>query len=221
MEVVMSLFDFIMHIDQHLSEFANEYGLWIYAILFLIIFVETGVVVMPFLPGDSLLFAAGMLAAQPTNDLNVWVMIAILLVAAILGDTLNYQIGKRVGYRATKIKIFGKNFVKEEHLDKTHAFYEKYGSKTIVIARFVPIVRTLAPFVAGIGSMSYKTFLTYNVIGAICWVVGITLAGYLLGGIELVKDNFSKIILLITVLSILPIIIEVLKEKFGKKSTAE
>ena len=221
MEVVMSLFDFIMHIDQHLSEFANEYGLWIYAILFLIIFVETGVVVMPFLPGDSLLFAAGMLAAQPTNDFNVWVMIAILLVAAILGDTLNYQIGKRVGYRATKIKIFGKNFVKEEHLDKTHAFYEKYGSKTIVIARFVPIVRTLAPFVAGIGSMSYKTFLTYNVIGAICWVVGITLAGYLLGGIELVKDNFSKIILLITVLSILPIIIEVLKEKFGKKSTAE
>ena len=221
MEVVMGLFDFIMHIDQHLSEFANEYGLWIYAILFLIIFVETGVVVMPFLPGDSLLFAAGMLAAQPTNDLNVWVMIAILLVAAILGDTLNYQIGKRVGYRATKIKIFGKNFVKEEHLDKTHAFYEKYGSKTIVIARFVPIVRTLAPFVAGIGSMSYKTFLTYNVIGAICWVVGITLAGYLLGGIELVKDNFSKIILLITVLSILPIIIEVLKEKFGKKSTAE
>lgn len=217
----MSLFDFIMHIDQHLSEFANEYGLWIYAILFLIIFVETGVVVMPFLPGDSLLFAAGMLAAQPTNDLNVWVMIAILLVAAILGDTLNYQIGKRVGYKATKIKIFGKNFVKEEHLDKTHAFYEKYGSKTIVIARFVPIVRTLAPFVAGIGSMSYKTFLTYNVIGAICWVVGITLAGYLLGGIELVKDNFSKIILLITVLSILPIIIEVLKEKFGKKSTAE
>ena len=176
---------------------------------------------MPFLPGDSLLFAAGMLAAQPTNDLNVWVMIAILLVAAILGDTLNYQIGKRVGYRATKIKIFGKNFVKEEHLDKTHAFYEKYGSKTIVIARFVPIVRTLAPFVAGIGSMSYKTFLTYNVIGAICWVVGITLAGYLLGGIELVKDNFSKIILLITVLSILPIINEVLKEKFGKKSTAE
>ena len=221
MEVVMGLFDFIMHIDQHLSEFANEYGLWIYAILFLIIFVETGVVVMPFLPGDSLLFAAGMLAAQPTNDLNVWVMIAILLVAAILGDTLNYQIGKRVGYKATKIKIFGKNFVKEEHLDKTHAFYEKYGSKTIVIARFVPIVRTLAPFVAGIGSMSYKTFLTYNVIGAICWVVGITLAGYLLGGIELVKDNFSKIILLITVLSILPIIIEVLKEKFGKKSTAE
>ncbi|MEG0187781.1 DedA family protein [Algoriella sp.] len=221
MEVVMGLFDFIMHIDQHLSEFANEYGLWIYGILFLIIFVETGVVVMPFLPGDSLLFAAGMLAAQETNELNVWVMMGILLVAAILGDTLNYQIGKKVGYKATKIKIFGKNFVKEEHLNKTHEFYEKYGSKTIVIARFVPIVRTLAPFVAGIGSMSYKTFLTYNVVGAFLWVVGICLAGYLLGNIEWVKNNFSKVILGITIVSVLPILIEVVKEKFGKKQPIE
>ncbi|WP_314061093.1 DedA family protein [Empedobacter brevis] len=221
MEVLMSLFDFIMHIDQHLSEFVNEYGLWIYAILFLIIFVETGVVVMPFLPGDSLLFAAGMLAAQETNNLNVWILIAILLVAAILGDTLNYSIGRKVGYRATKIKIFGKNFVKEEHLNKTHEFYEKYGSKTIVIARFVPIVRTLAPFVAGIGRMGYSVFLTYNVVGAVLWVVGLTLVGYFLGNIEWVQNNFSKIILLITVLSILPIIVEVLKEKFGKKTIAE
>ena len=217
----MGLFDFIMHIDQHLSEFANEYGLWIYGILFLIIFVETGVVVMPFLPGDSLLFAAGMLAAQETNELNVWVMMGILLVAAILGDTLNYQIGKKVGYKATKIKIFGKNFVKEEHLNKTHEFYEKYGSKTIVIARFVPIVRTLAPFVAGIGSMSYKTFLTYNVVGAFLWVVGICLEGYLLGNIEWVKNNFSKVILGITIVSVLPILIEVVKEKFGKKQPTE
>ncbi len=221
MEVLMSLFDFIMHIDQHLSEFVNEYGLWIYAILFLIIFVETGVVVMPFLPGDSLLFAAGMLAAQETNNLNVWILIAILLVAAILGDTLNYSIGRKVGYRATKIKIFGKNFVKEEHLNKTHEFYEKYGSKTIVIARFVPIVRTLAPFVAGIGRMGYSVFLTYNVVGAVLWVVGLTLVGYFLGNIEWVQTNFSKIILLITVVSVLPIIIEVLKEKFGKKTIAE
>ena len=221
MEVLMSLFDFIMHIDQHLSEFVNEYGLWIYAILFLIIFVETGVVVMPFLPGDSLLFAAGMLAAQETNSLNVWILIAILLVAAILGDTLNYSIGRKVGYRATKIKIFGKNFVKEEHLNKTHEFYEKYGSKTIVIARFVPIVRTLAPFVAGIGRMGYSVFLTYNVVGAVLWVVGLTLVGYFLGNIEWVQNNFSKIILLITVVSVLPIIIEVLKEKFGKKTIAE
>ena len=216
MEIVLSLFDFIMHIDQHLSEFANDYGLWLYGILFLIIFVETGVVVMPFLPGDSLLFAAGMLAAQE-NDLNVWLMIGILLVAAILGDTLNYNIGQKLGYQATKVKIFGKQFVQDEHIEKTHQFYEKYGSKTIVIARFVPIVRTLAPFVAGIGKMSYKIFLTYNVIGAILWVCGITLAGYFLGNIPLIRDNFSKVILGITILSVLPIIIELVKEKFGKK----
>ncbi len=220
MEVVMSLFDFIMHIDQHLTEFVRDYGLWIYAILFLIIFVETGVVVMPFLPGDSLLFAAGMLAAQP-NDLNVWLLIAILLVAAILGDTLNYTIGRSFGNRALKVKIFGKQFVKAEHIDKTHEFYEKYGSKTIVIARFVPIVRTLAPFVAGIGRMGYSIFITYNIVGAILWVVSLTLIGYFLGNIEWVKDNFSKVILGITILSVLPIIIEVLKEKFGKKPISE
>jgi membrane-associated protein len=221
MEVFMSLFDFIMHIDQHLAEFANEYGLWLYAILFLIIFVETGVVVMPFLPGDSLLFAAGMLAAQETNDMNVWIMIAILLVAAILGDTLNYTIGKKVGYKATKVKIFGKNFIQEEHINKTHEFYEKYGSKTIVIARFVPIVRTLAPFVAGIGRMGYSIFITYNVIGAVLWVVGLTLIGYFLGNIEWVQKNFSKVILGITIASVLPILVEIIKEKFGKKKVAE
>lgn len=219
MEILLNLFDFVMHIDQHLSQFANDYGLWLYAILFLIIFVETGVVVMPFLPGDSLLFAAGMLAAQP-NDLNVWVMIGILLVAAVLGDTLNYKIGQNLGYKATKVKFFGKQPVKEEHIHKTHQFYEKYGSKTIVIARFVPIVRTLAPFVAGIGRMSYATFLTYNIIGACLWVIGITLAGYFLGNIPFISDNFSKVILGITLLSVLPIVIEVVKEKFVTKSNA-
>jgi len=219
MEILVNLFDFVMHIDQHLSQFANDYGLWLYAILFLIIFVETGVVVMPFLPGDSLLFAAGMLAAQP-NDLNVWVMIGILLIAAILGDTLNYKIGQNLGYQATKVKIFGKQFVQQEHIDKTHQFYEKYGSKTIVIARFVPIVRTLAPFVAGIGRMSYTTFLTYNIIGACLWVIGITLAGYFLGNIPFISDNFSKVILGITLISVLPIVIEVVKEKFLTKSNA-
>lgn len=216
MEILLNLFDFVMHIDQHLSQFANDYGLWLYAILFLIIFVETGVVVMPFLPGDSLLFAAGMLAAQP-NDLNVWVMMGILLVAAFTGDSLNYSIGKNIGYKAVKVKIFNKQFIQEEHISKTHEFYEKYGSKTIVIARFVPIVRTLAPFVAGIGRMTYSTFLMYNFIGAFLWVVGITLAGYFLGNIPLIRDNFSKVILIITLLSILPILIEVVKEKFGKK----
>lgn len=217
MELIQQAFDFVLHIDQHLSYFANEYGLWLYGILFLIIFVETGVVVMPFLPGDSLLFAAGMLAAQP-NDLNVLVMMLILFVAAVLGDTLNYTIGREFGLKALKVKIFGKNPVQQEHIDKTHAFYEKYGSKTIVIARFVPIVRTLAPFVAGIGRMKYSTFITYNIVGGFIWIFGITLAGYFLGNIPLVRDNFSKVILGITIISVLPIVFEILKEKFGKKA---
>ncbi len=212
----MELIDFILHIDAHLAEFIRDYGYWIYAILFLIIFVETGVVVMPFLPGDSLLFAAGMLAAQP-NELNVWIVIGLLLIAAISGDSLNYTIGKNFGMKVTKIKIFGKQFVQQEHIDKTHAFYEKYGSKTIVIARFVPIVRTLAPFVAGIGRMRYGTFITYNILGAILWVVGITLVGYFLGNIPIIKENFSKVVLIIIFLSILPIVYEVIKEKFFNK----
>lgn len=213
----MELIDFILHIDQHLAEFIKDYGLWIYAILFLIVFVETGVVVMPFLPGDSLLFAAGMLAAQDTG-LNVWIVIGLLLIAAISGDSLNYGIGREFGSRALKVKIFGKSFVHQEHIDKTHSFYEKYGSKTIVIARFVPFVRTLAPFVAGVGRMNYGTFITYNVLGAIIWVVGITLVGYFLGNIPIVQDNFSKVVLLIIFISILPIIYEFVKERFFSKS---
>ena len=212
----MELIDFILHIDQHLVEFINAYGPWIYAILFLIIFVETGVVVMPFLPGDSLLFAAGMLAAQGAG-LNVWIVIGLLLIAAVSGDSLNYLIGKEFGSRVLKVKIFGKNFVKQEHIDKTHQFYEKYGSKTIVIARFVPIVRTLAPFVAGVGRMNYGIFITYNIVGAILWVVGVTLIGYFLGNIPIVKDNFSKAVLIIIVVSLLPILFEFMKEKFRKK----
>ncbi|WP_313384897.1 DedA family protein [Chishuiella sp.] len=217
MEVLMGLFDFIMHIDQHLSEFVNQYGLWVYAILFLIIFVETGVVVMPFLPGDSLLFAAGMVAAQSNNHLNIVIMIVVLLIAAILGDTLNYSIGRGLGNRALKIKLFGKQIVQEEQIEKTHSFYEKYGSKTIVVARFVPIVRTLAPFVAGIGRMGYSIFITYNIIGAILWVVGLSLIGYFLGNIPWVQHNFSKVVLAIIVISILPVVFEVIKEKFSKK----
>lgn len=215
----MELIDFILHIDQHLNVFIQDYGLWIYAILFLIIFVETGVVVMPFLPGDSLLFAVGMLAANPANGLNVWIVIGLLLIAAVAGDSLNYSIGKNFGMRVTRIKLFGKQPVKPEHIDKTHAFYEKYGSKTIVIGRFVPIVRTLAPFVAGIGKMNYGTFITYNVIGAILWVVGLTLAGYFLGSFEWVQNNFSKIVMVIIVISLLPVIIEFIKMKFTKKES--
>lgn len=219
MEVITHIIDFILHIDKHLLEIVNDYKTWTYLILFLIIFVETGVVVMPFLPGDSLLFASGMLAAQP-NELNVWLMIVILLAAAISGDSLNYSIGKRFGMQMTKFKLFGKQVIKDEQIQKTHAFYEKYGSKTIVIARFVPIVRTLAPFVGGIGRMHYGTFITYNVIGAVLWVVGITLAGYFLGNIPIIRDNFSKVVLLIILLSILPIVFEVVKEKFKKKKEA-
>jgi len=212
------LIDFILHIDDHLVEIVNDYQTWTYLILFLIIFVETGVVVMPFLPGDSLLFAAGMLAAQP-NDLNIWIMIILLLIAAITGDSLNYAIGKHFGMRITRFRLFGKQMVTDAQLEKTHSFYEKYGSKTIVIARFVPIVRTLAPFVGGIGRMKYSTLITYNVVGAILWVVGITLAGYFLGNIPIIRDNFSKVVLIIIFLSILPIIFEVVKEKIkGSKA---
>ncbi|MDO4727881.1 MAG: DedA family protein [Bacteroidota bacterium] len=216
----MELIDFILHIDQYLHQFINDYGVWVYLILFAIIFVETGIVIMPFLPGDSLLFAAGMLAAQP-NDMNVWILMVLLLIAAVMGDSLNYSIGKNVGIRMVKFKILGKQFVKDEHIEKTHQFYEKYGSKTIVIARFVPIVRTLAPFVAGIGRMNYKTFIFYNILGAILWVFGITLAGYFLGNVPIVRDNFSKVVLLIILISVLPIFYEVIKERFLKNKSVK
>jgi membrane-associated protein len=211
------MIDFILHIDQHLQNLLMNYHQWVYVILFAIIFIETGIVIMPFLPGDSLLFATGMLAAAYPEQLNVLYVIVIMLVAAILGDACNYAIGKYFGDKFLKVKIFGKTFIKPEHIDKTHAFYEKYGSKTIIIARFVPIVRTLAPFVGGVGKMKYPVFLTYNVIGAILWVVGITLAGYWLGDIPIIKNNFSKVVLLIILLSILPIIYQVVKEKYFNK----
>lgn len=209
----MELIDFILHIDQYLGVFLQDYGAWVYAILFLIIFIETGLVVMPFLPGDSLLFAAGMLAAQYPESLNVWLVMILLFIAAVVGDGLNYTIGKEVGMRLVNFKLFGKQPVKQEHIEKTHSFYDKYGTKTIVIARFVPIVRTLAPFVAGIGKMNYATFLTYNVVGGFIWVFGITVCGYFLGNIPIIKDNFSKVVLLIIFISVLPIVYSIIKEK--------
>lgn len=214
---MMELFDFIMHIDVHLNALIADYGGWIYFILFAIIFVETGIVIMPFLPGDSLLFAAGMLAASQPDNLNVWMVIGLLLIAAILGDASNYFIGRYFGMKVLNIKVFGKQPVKQEHIDKTHEFFEKYGPKTIIIARFVPIVRTLAPFVGGVGRMNYPIFLTYNIVGAIVWVVGITLAGYYLGSIPLIKNNFSKVVLIIIFLSVLPIVYQFFKEKFKKE----
>ncbi len=211
----MGLIDFILHIDQHLNEFIIQYDKWVYLILFAIIFVETGLVIMPFLPGDSLLFAVGMFAAQGSLDIT-W-SIVILLTAAVLGDGCNYFIGKYVGHRILNWKLFGRKLVKPEHLEKTHQFYEKHGSKTIIIARFVPFVRTFAPFVAGVGSMNYRTFLTYNVVGGILWVVGLSLAGYFLGGIDIVKHNFEKVVFLIILISVLPVIIGVIKSRLGKK----
>lgn len=215
----MELIDFIIHIDEHLNDFILKYDKWVYLLLFLIVFVETGLVVMPFLPGDSLLFAVGMFAAQGSLDLVL--SIIILLAAAILGDGCNYLIGKFVGHKILDWKIFGKKLVKQEHLDKTHQFYAKHGSKTIIIARFVPFVRTFAPFVAGVGTMNYRTFTSFNVIGALIWVVGISLVGYFLGNIEIVKNNFEKIVFLIIFISVLPVLIAVFKNKFGKKEIVE
>lgn len=215
----MELVDFILHIDQYLNDFIIKYDNWIYVILFMIIFIETGVVIMPFLPGDSLLFAIGMFAAQ--GSLNIWICLILLFVAAILGDASNYLIGKYFGDKIMNLKWRGKQLVKPQYLDKTHEFYEKHGAKTIVIARFVPIVRTFAPFVAGIGKMTYSHFLSYNIIGGFVWVFGITLLGYFLGNIPIVKDNFEIVVFAIIFLSILPMIFEYFKARKLSKKTKE
>lgn len=214
MEILKHLLDFILHLDKHLAEIIQDYGTWTYAILFLIIFVETGVVVLPFLPGDSLLFAAGALAANPANGLSVGLVILLLIVAAVLGDTLNYHIGDYLGPR-----VFRENsrWLKREHLDRTQNFYQKHGAKTIIIARFIPIIRTFAPFVAGIGTMSYTRFLSYNLIGAVLWVVLLTGAGYFLGGFEIIQNNFGLLTLLIIFVSVLPAVWEFFKARKESK----
>jgi membrane-associated protein len=211
----MEIVDFILHVDKHLQDFIIEYGSFVYAILFLIIFVETGLIVMPFLPGDSLLFAAGMFAAQ--GSLNVAILIPLLLIAAFCGDNTNYFVGRFLGHKALEIKLFGRNLVKKEHLDETHAFYEKHGPKTIILARFIPIVRTFAPFVAGVGSMLYRTFIVFSLSGAVLWVAGITLVGYFLGNIDIVKNNFEKVVIAIVLISVLPILFEVAKAYLTKR----
>ena len=205
------IIDFVLHIDVHLAELIAQYGVWIYAILFLIIFCETGLVVTPFLPGDSLLFVAGTLAAIGTNHINVHLMVFLLITAAILGDTVNYAIGKFFGeklFSNPDSKIF-----KRSYLEKTHQFYEKHGGKTIILARFVPIVRTFAPFVAGMGSMNYRYFASYNVIGGIVWVGLFMYAGYFFGELEFVKKNLSVLIVVIIFVSILPGVIEIWRNK--------
>ena len=205
----------VLHLDDALPQWAAQYGPWVYAILFLIVFCETGLVITPFLPGDSLLFAAGAVAATAPEHLNVHYVVLLLIIAAILGDGVNYHIGHWLGDRVRN----GNRFIKKQHLDRTHAFYEKYGPKTIIIARFVPIVRTFAPFVAGIGKMNYGKFLTYNIAGAILWVVSLTYAGYALGNLPFVKKNFEIIVLAIIVVSILPAVFEILRAKFAAEKS--
>jgi membrane-associated protein len=214
MGIFEKLLDIVLHLDKHLSAVIQQFGLWTYAILFLVIFVETGFVVMPFLPGDSLLFAAGTFAALGSFKVG-WLILA-LSAAAILGDTVNYWIGHRIGP-----KVFCREdsrFFKKEYLDRTHAFYEKHGGKTIIIARFVPIIRTFAPFVAGIGRMSYGRFLAFNVFGGAGWVVLLVGAGYFFGNIPFVKRNLSVAILTIIAISTVPIAVEFLRHR--KKKTA-
>ena len=211
MEWIKYIIDFIIHVDIHLAEIIKGCGWWTYLILFLIIFCETGLVVTPVLPGDSLLFAAGTFAAIGSLDV-MWLFI-LLSIAAVAGDTANYWIGCYMGP-----KIFHKKqvrFLNKEYLDRTHQFYERYGGKTIIIARFVPIIRTFAPFVAGIGSMTYWRFISYNVIGGVGWIAICMFAGYFFGNLPMVKNNFSIVVLAIIIISILPGVIEILKQKYG------
>ena len=213
MEIISQLIDFFLHLDKHLAEIISTYGTWTYLILFTIIFLETGIVITPFLPGDSLLFAAGTFASL--GALNVWVLFILLSIAAILGDTVNYWIGHYVGEKAFSGNI---RFLKKEYLDRTHDFYERHGGKTIILARFIPIIRTFAPFVAGVGEMSYGRFLTYNVVGGILWVGIFVFAGYFFGNIPFVRDNFTVVILAIIVISVLPGVFEFAKERLKDSS---
>lgn len=222
MTLLKDFLDFFLHLDAHLFVLIQDYGIWIYAILFLIIFVETGLVVMPFLPGDSLLFAAGTFCAGVTKgtemtELNLWLVLLLLIIAAILGDGVNYFLGKTIGAKVLQWKIGKRQLVKQKYIDQTQAFYEKHGSKTIIIARFVPIVRTFAPFVAGIGAMSYSKFLKFNIIGGIAWVCGLTLLGYFFGNLSFVQKNFELVIFGIIGLSLVPMVFEILRAKLGSK----
>ncbi len=210
MSYLKEFLDFFLHLDVHLNDWAAEYGALTYIILFLIIFIETGLIVMPFLPGDSLLFACGALAATDGSPLNVFLLFIIMFVAAVLGDTVNYSIGNYVGPKVFKRDY---RFFKREYLLKTEAFYEKYGGKTIIIARFIPIIRTFAPFVAGVGTMKYSRFIAYNVIGAFLWVAGFLIIGYLFGNLPAVKKNFTLVIFGIIFLSILPPFIEYFRNR--------
>jgi membrane-associated protein len=213
------IIDFVLHINQHLQDFVQSYGSLVYVLLFLIVFAETGLVVTPFLPGDSLLFAAGALAANEANNLNVFFIILLLILAALAGDNTNYFIGRYLAKKGEGAKLFGIFTIRKDYLDKTHSFYEKHGARTIILARFVPIVRTFAPFVAGVGSMTYRKYITYCIAGAIVWVTLLTISGYMFGNIDWVKKNFELVVFAIIGISLLPIAFEFIKHKIkqGKK----
>lgn len=217
MESILKLFDFVVHLDKYLSILVSTYGSLTYAILFVIIFSETGFVVTPFLPGDSLIFAAAALAGIHPEVLNPLVIFGLLGAAAILGDSTNYAIGHTIGPRVFREDV---RFLKREYLDRTHAFYEKYGGKTIILARFIPIIRTFAPFVAGVGTMTYRKFISYNIIGGLLWVGLFTALGTFFGNIPTVQENFTLVIVAIIAISLLPAVIEYLRHRFAKKKPA-
>ena len=215
MDFLITAFDMFLHVDRHLVEFAMAYGVWVYALLFLIIFLETGVVVTPFLPGDSLLFATGALAA--TGAIDVTSVLVLLTAAAVLGDNTNYFIGRLIGPR-----VFTEQhtrFLKREHLLRTHAFYEKHGGKAVVLARFVPIVRTFAPFVAGVGSMHYPRFLAFDIGGGLLWVWGFGLLGYFFGSQPVIRENFGLAVIGIVAVSVLPIVVEIFRARFRRPAS--
>jgi membrane-associated protein len=210
------LFDLFFRLDEVLKDVVDEYHAWTYLILFTIIFCETGLVVTPILPGDSLLFAVGVFAAQQDSPLNIWILLPLLLTAAVLGDTVNYHIGKYLGPKVFSGKV--SRWLNQKHLETTHRFFERHGGKTIILARFLPIVRTFAPFVAGVGSMNYARFLAYNVVGGVIWAVGITMLGYLLGQQRIVKDNFEIVLVAIVIFSLIPGTVAYLRNRYSKEA---
>jgi membrane-associated protein len=210
MEIIKYLIDLVLHMDKHLSALVQTYQSWTYLLLFLVIFLETGLVITPFLPGDSLLFAAGALAALDGSPINIVLLWLLMFIAAFLGDTVNYHIGKYIGPKA-----FSSNskLLKREYLEKTHAFYEKHGGITIFLARFIPIIRTFAPFVAGIGKMTYWHFISYNIFGGLVWTALFTFGGYFFGNLPFVKDNFSLVVIAIILISVIPVVTETIKAR--------
>jgi membrane-associated protein len=210
MEFIKTIIDFVLHIDQHLVDIVRDYQTWTYLVLFLIIFAETGLVVTPILPGDSLLFAAGAVVAKPDSGLSIGVLWALISIAAVLGDLVNYHIGKYIGVKAFSGRY---KLLKMEYLQRTREFYERYGGKTIIYARFIPIVRTFAPFVAGIGTMTYGKFAMFNVVGGIAWVTSFLFLGYFFGGLPVIKDNFTYVVIGIILVSVMPAVIQVAKER--------